>query len=101
MVDYDDLVYMTKEDFVEQINQRQQAIRDLLNDIDVLIASYVNSRNLTRDEAAKVLRCEPTGIPKEIPCVHFGRNWLYRQCDVDKWLKENTRLRKDIPKKLF
>jgi hypothetical protein len=101
MIDYDDLVWMTKEDFIEQISRRQQAVRDLLNDIDTLVAAYVNSRNLTKQEVAEYLRCDPTSIPKDIPSAHIGRNWIYRQADVDKWLKENTRSKRDLPKPLY
>lgn len=101
MIDCDELVWMTKDDFKKEITERAAAVRDLLNDMEVLVASYANDRNLTRPEVAEYLRCEPASIPKEIPCAHIGRNWIYKMCEVEKWLRKNTRSKKDIPDKLF
>lgn len=101
MIDFDELVWMDKEDFLKEITQRMSAVRDMLNDIDVLISSYVNNKNMTLQEVAAYMRCEPANVPKEIPSVHVGRRWLYKQVEVDKWLRANTRSRKDIPDKLF
>ena len=94
MIDIDDLIHMTKEDFLEEIKERQASIRDLLNDIDVLITRYVNDRNLTASETAEYLRCEVSQIPPQIHCVHRGRDYLYKISDIEKWLRENKKSRK-------
>lgn len=99
MIDVNDLVFMTTEDFTEGVKERQAAIRDLMNDIDVLVNRYINEKNLTAQETAEYLRCERDQIPVQIPCVHRGREYLYKQADIEKWLRENRRPRNVTPKK--
>jgi hypothetical protein len=94
MIDADELVYMTKEDFLQEIKERQGIIRDLLNDIDVLISRYVNDVNLTAAETAERLRCDISQIPPQIPCVHRGRDYLYKVTDIEKWLRDNKKPRR-------
>jgi hypothetical protein len=99
MIDADELVFMTSEDYTKEMKERQAAIRDLLNDIDVLTSRFLNERNLTAEETAEYLRCRVDQIPYQIPCVHRGRDYLYKQVDIEKWLRENRKPKKS--KELF
>jgi len=94
MIDANDIIHMTKEDFLTEIKVRQSAIRDMLNDMDTLIAAYVNDTNLTAAETAEYLRCEISQIPPQIPCVHRGRDYLYKISDIEKWLRESKKPRR-------
>lgn len=94
MIEVNELVFMTTEDFLNETKERMAAIRDMLNDIDVLIARYLNEKNLTAEETAAYLRCTKDNIPFQIPCVHRGREYLYKQSDIEKWLRENRKPRK-------
>ena len=94
MIAVDELVFMTTEDFTAEIKERMAAIRDMLNDIDVLTSRFLNERNLTAEETAAYLRCERDQIPYQIPCVHRGREYLYKLVDIEKWLSGNRKPRK-------
>ena len=99
MIDIEELSFTTKEDFKKEISDRVNAVRDLLNDIEILTTWYMNDRNLTNEEAAEYLRCPVTAIPSAIPCVRWGRRTLYKLSDIEKYIKSNKRTKKD--KELF
>lgn len=99
MIEVNELVYMTTEDFLNEMKEREAAIRDLLNDMDVLVSRFINEKNLTSKETAEYLRCNIDQIPYQIPCVHRGREYLYKQSDIEKWLKNNRKPRKGTTEK--
>lgn len=96
MVDTNDLVFITEEDFLKEIKERQSAIRDLLNDIDILINYYVSDRNLTSDECADFLKCSKEQLPLDLPYTPVGRRRLYKKSDIERWMKNHKKTKKNI-----
>jgi len=86
---------MTQEDFLHEIEERQSAIRDLQNDISLLIKAYVLDRNLTSQETADYLRCDVKQIPSDIPRTMVTRTKaLYKLSTINGWLKSRTKKNK-------
>lgn len=94
MVDTEELSFTTKEDFKKEISDRVNAVRDLLNDIEILTTWYMNDRNMTAEETMEYLKC-PTvsSIPPAIPCVRWGRRVLYKLSDIEKFIRSNKKPR--------
>ena len=103
MIDTEELSFTTKEDFKKEISDRVNAVRDLLNDIEILTTWYMNDRNMTAEETMEYLKC-PTvsSIPPSIPCVRWGRRVLYKLSDVEKFIRSNKKPRNQAKdKELF
>lgn len=96
MIDVEDVTYLTTEDFVEKSTEIIAAIRELSNDLELLVKRYVNEKYLTTNEVAELLRCSPSAIPRELPCVHWGRNYLYCMSDIDKFFKSKRTAKRDF-----
>lgn len=93
MLDIEDLKYLTTEDYLKEVGALAATVRDLLNDIELLTKMYVEDKNLTSVEVADFFRCERTQIPRDIPCVKIGRNYLYKKSDIDKWIADHKNFR--------
>ena len=86
MIQTDDIHYLTTEDYQQQVKDIVASIREQLNDIEILTDLFINERYLTASEVATMLKCSVQQIPRDIPCNHIGRNYLYHLSDVQKWL---------------
>lgn len=95
MIDVSEIQFLTEEDFLKRIEQNNAAIRDLINDNSVLIKLYATDRKMTVTETAEYLKCPVQSIPKEIPCVHIGRNYLYSYADIQKFITKHRKVRKE------
>ena len=93
MIEADNLKFLTSEDYLKQSAMIIATIRDLLNDLEILTKVYVEDKHLVADEVAEYLRCTPTQIPRDIPGIKIGRNYLYKKSDVDKWILEHKKVR--------
>lgn len=93
MIDIDELKYLISEDYLKEISSISATIKDLLNDMELLTKVYIEDKNMTSVEVATFFRCETSQIPKEIPCIKIGRNYLYKKSDIDKWLLDHKRNR--------
>lgn len=86
MINTEEIHYLTTEDFVKQMAELCSAMRDLANDMEIFVNLFVNERYMTATEVSDMLKCSVQQIPREIPCNHIGRNYLYHLSDVQKWL---------------
>lgn len=93
MIDVNDLQYLTTEDFEKMIKELFDAQRALLNDQELVIMKYIKDRYLSTLEVAEMLKCSATQIPKDIPCAHIGRNYIYSKSDVEKWVFNHKKTR--------
>ena len=93
MIDVNDLQYLTTEDFEKMIKEFFDAQRALLNDQELVITRYIKDRYLSTVEVAEMLKCTPGQIPKDIPCVHLGRNYIFSKADVEKWFNSHKKMR--------
>ncbi len=93
MIDVNDLQYLTTEDFVKMMTELFDAQRALLNDQELLMKKFANDRYLTALEVAEMLKISATQIPRDIPCAHIGRSYIYSKADIDKWIMTHKRTR--------
>lgn len=94
MIETERLAFMTNEDFLEEIRQRTNAIKDLSNDIEILTSAWLKQKNLTPEEVAQFLRCAVTQIPLDLPSYPVGRKRLYPMSGLLSWVKSHTKSRK-------
>lgn len=94
MIDTDRFAFMTTEDLMEELKARYAGIRDLMNDIEVLVNAYVSQKNLTAEEVAQFLRCNVTQIPLDMPSFPLGRKRVYPQSGLMSWIKSHTKSKK-------
>jgi len=81
-----------KEDVIEQVEHLHAQIRDLLFEQEQLLKlSIGEDLLLTRDEVAIKLRCEPKKIPKCIPKIRIGNNYLYELKDVNAFVRSKKK----------
>lgn len=89
MIDINKIYNWTSQDFIDEIQKNNAAIRDLLNDNETLIAVHNKKRLMTADEVAEYLQCTPTSIPVSIPYVRFANRKRWRWCDIEKFLADH------------
>lgn len=83
-----------KEDAIDRINQTYGQIVDLLNECREIMGVAAKGRVLLkREEVANILRCEPKSIPRVIPNIRVGRNWLYEEKDVYDFIESRKKKR--------
>lgn len=93
MIELNDITSLSTEDFLQQITAYATTIKDLLNDIELLTKIYVNDRNLTAEDVAERLRCEVSQVPRDIPCCKVGRMYIYKESDLNKWIRDHKKSR--------
>lgn len=94
MIDTDDIVYLTTEKYTELTKEIIATVRDLCNDLEILTAKFSQDRYLSSEEVAERLRCTIQQIPRDIPCNHIGRNYIYKLSDVEKFLSDRKAFRR-------
>lgn len=96
MLNVDEINHLTTEDFLERYKEIQASIRDQMNDLETLVGLYINDRYLTSTEVAERMRCTIQQIPRDIPCNHIGRNYIYKLSDVEKYLSRTRKARTSL-----
>lgn len=86
MIDADDITILSTEDYIRQTTEIACAIRDLLNDYELLTKKFITDKNMTKQEVADYLRCTTTSIPKEIPRIRWGNSILFKMSDIQKFI---------------
>lgn len=95
MINVNDIFYLTSEDYINQVKEISASIREQLNDIDILTDKFIKDGYLNQIEVAEYLHCSVQQIPREIPCAHIGRMWLYRRSDIEKFMSVHRKRRDD------
>ena len=81
-----------KADVIDQINLRHAQIRDLLIEEEQLMAlANDNKVLLTREEVARKLRCTVDKIPRPIPRIRIGKNYLFETGDVEAYIQSKKK----------
>lgn len=72
-----------KQDAVDAVQELFAQIRDLTLEAEQLLKLATQEKVLlTREEVAKLLRCDESKVPKVIPSIRTGRKRLFEQKDV-------------------
>lgn len=81
-----------KETVSERIMQNNAEIRDLLIENEQLIKMAKDPTILlTRKEVADRLRCDEIKIPRAIPRIRVGKNYLFQVGDVEEFINQRKR----------
>ena len=81
-----------KEDVLEAVQNKLAQIRDLCLEIEQTMKLAVDEHILlTREEVAKMLRCEEKKIPGVIPKMRIGKQYLFDQNDIKAFLESKKR----------
>lgn len=81
-----------KEDVIETIQNQLAQMRDLTLEVEQTLRLSVNKHlYLTRSEVAEMLRCDEKKIPRPIPRMRVGRQYLFDQDDVKAFLDSKKR----------
>lgn len=94
MIDTDDIAYMTSDKYMQLTKEILASIRDLCNDLDILTTKFTHDRYLSSTEVAERLKCSVQQIPRDIPCNHIGRNYIYALSDLEKYLNDKKTFRR-------
>ena len=84
--------FPVKTEIISELQNKTAQIRDLLIEMDQLIAIYEATKDcyLTRAETADYFRCSKQQIPKQIPHIRRGNDLLYKKSDIDEYVKTRT-----------
>ena len=97
MINLDEVGLLTAEDFVRRTQENNAAIRDLLNDNEMLVQAFVNDKNMTQKEVADYLRCDHKAIPASIPRIPVTRGkYLYKKSDIEAWLRSHKKTKDEL-----
>lgn len=81
-----------KKEVLEEVQTRLAQMRDLTLEVEEVLRSVSNGKVLlTREETAKILRCDAKRIPHKIPHLRCGRSILYEQSDVFEFINSSKR----------
>lgn len=76
-----------KEDLTKRIQLILSQIRELTLEVEQVLALAIDKHVLlTRKEVAEMLRCEEKKVPRPIPRIRSGRNWLFELADVEAFI---------------
>lgn len=81
-----------KEDVIETVQNQLAQMRDLTLEVEQTLRLCVSKHiYLTRAEVAEMLRCDEKKIPRPIPRMRVGRQYLFDQDDVKAFLDSKKR----------
>lgn len=84
---------LLKEDVSERIMQNNAEIRDLLTENEQLIKFAKDpSLLMTREEVAERLRCDVHKIPRSIPRIRCGKQYLFEVGDIDEFIQTHKKI---------
>lgn len=95
MIDVSELQYLTAEDYSFRMSEIFAGIRELMNDAELLTKSFVNDKRMTVEDVAAYLHCQVHNIPRDIPCVKVGRTYIYTLSDVEKFIAQKKKPRRN------
>lgn len=80
------------EEVIQRVQTISAQIRDLLLEQEQVLLLGINKKQLLkREEVAKLLRCDEHKIPRAIPRIRVGKNWLFELQDVESFIESKKR----------
>lgn len=81
-----------KEDVIETVQTQLAQIRELTLEVEQTLKLCLDTHVLlTRSEVAKMLRCPENKIPRPIPRMRVGSQYLFDQDDIKAFLDSKKR----------
>lgn len=77
-----------KKDVISEIQSEMAQIREKTLEVEQILKFALKERLLlTKKEVAERLRCEEKKIPRDIPRVRVGNQYLFRDEDVESFIE--------------
>ena len=81
-----------KEEVIDMVQNQLAQVRDMTLEIEQTLKMAMNEKVLlTREELAKMLRCDVKKIPRPIPRMRVGSQYLFSLEDVNAFLDSKKR----------
>ena len=83
-----------KAEVLEEVRVRFAQIRDLQNEAEQLLhMAIVEDKDvfMTREEVAELFKCPANRVPRVIPRIRIGKNWLFKKGDVNAFIEERIK----------
>lgn len=76
----------------DAVADRLAQINDLTNEVSALLKQKSNTETyVTREELASRFHCDVKKLPRQIPGFRMCKTVLYKQSDIDEFIKSRTK----------